>query len=165
MKCSHSRKQIFSIINFLTEQRIMQHCKSKYNFIGHRALLSLVKIIIIYHRAFLSATPDESLAEHRAFLIIYNVCQPNRGGGGRPLIFHEEPKPDLSKFAVASCWYQKPYPPPDTDACTSVYLDTAECRAVIGSTCSKQVRGGSLTENNIRVLPCKPHLSGPPWRS
>lgn len=124
MKCSHSRKQIFSIINFLTEQRIMQHCKSKYNFIGHRALLSLVKIIIIYHRAFLSATPDESLAEHRAFLIIYNVCQPNRGGGGRPLIFHEEPKPDLSKFVVASCWYQKPYPPPDTQTPARVYTWT-----------------------------------------
>lgn len=61
-------------------------------------LLACEGFLFIYHRACLSACPDDSLAEHRIFSIIYDVRQPSgwRGVGvgvGGPLISHEELKP------------------------------------------------------------------------
>lgn len=46
-------------------------------------LLACEGFLIIYHRACLSACPDDSLAEHRIFSIIYDVRQPSgwRGVG------------------------------------------------------------------------------------
>lgn len=60
-------------------------------------LLACEGFLIIYHRACLSACPDDSLAEHRIFSIIYDVRQPSGwrgvGVGGGLLISHEELKP------------------------------------------------------------------------
>lgn len=52
-------------------------------------------LLIIYHRGRLSACPDDSLAEHRIFSIIYDVRQPSgwRGVEGGLLISHEKLKP------------------------------------------------------------------------
>lgn len=41
------------------------------------------RIVIIDHRACLSASPDDSLAEHRTFNI-YDVCQPSAGRDSSP---------------------------------------------------------------------------------
>lgn len=60
-------------------------------------LLACEGFLIINYRACLSACPDDSLAEHRIFSIIYDVRQPSGGagwgGGGWTLISHEELKP------------------------------------------------------------------------
>lgn len=58
-------------------------------------LLACEGLLIIYHRARLSACPDDSLAEHRIFSIIYDVRQPSgwRRVEGGLLISHEKLKP------------------------------------------------------------------------
>lgn len=115
-------------------------------------------IVIIYHHDRLSASPDDSLAEHRIFSIIYDVRQPS-GWRGLLLISHEELKPDLSKLAVASASAGNPTHLLIHKRHAGSSIPDAHTQVqswVIRSTGSKQVPGRHWPKTTTELCPPSP---------